>query len=169
MRPLVILISISVAAAACGRRGEDYSVVGLMKMLEQGDVTARYTAVSGLRGHGPEAKPAIALLTDALKDNDRDVRIEAIYALAAIGPDAESALPQLIETLKAQDADVRLAGIYAVPIVGMRSSAAFPAAKAALNDRDGRVRAEAASGLRKLQLAARFKDAKSTSAVSATK
>jgi len=108
-------------------------------------------------------------LSQALKDADRSVRMEAIYALAAIGPDAESVLPQLIETLKATDADVRLAGAYAVPIVGLRSSATLPAIRAALNDRDPRIRAEAASGLRKLQLAARFQNAASTAPVTTHK
>ena len=114
-----------------------------MKTLEQGDSTARYSAVTGLKGYGPEAKPAVALLTQALKDADRNVHIQAAYALAAIGPDAESALPRLLETLKSTDADVRLAGTYAVPVVGIRSSTALAAIKATLNDRDPRVRAEA--------------------------
>jgi HEAT repeat protein len=169
MKPIWIALGIALVATGCSRRGEDYSVAGLMKQLQDGDAAARYAAVSGLRGFGAEAKPATGLLSQALKDTDRDLRIEAIYALAAIGPDAESALPQLIETLKSQDADVRLAVTYAVPLVGLRSSAALPAMKVALNDRDPRIRAEAATGLRKLQLAARFKNAASTISVNANK
>jgi HEAT repeat protein len=169
MRQIGLSVCVALLFVGCNRRGDDYSIAELMKRLQDGDATARYTAVSGLKGHGPAAKPARGLLSQALKDTDRNVRVEAIYALAAIGPDAESALPQLIETLKAQDVDVRLAGIYAVPIVGLRSNAALSATKAALNDRDPRVRAEAASGLRKIQLAARFKDAAATISVTANK
>ena len=170
MRHIIFVLCIaSLAAAGCSRRREDYSVSGLMKMLQQGDAAARYSAVSGLKGYGPEAKPAVALLTQALKDTDRNVCIEAAYALAAIGPDAESALPRLLEMLKSPDNDLRLAGAYAVPVVGIRSNTALPLIKSLLNDRDPRVRAEAASGLRKLQLAARFKNMAATASTAATK
>jgi HEAT repeat protein len=165
MRPIILPVCIALTAAGCSRRGEDYSVAGLMKKLQDGDATARYEAVIGLKDYGPEAQTATALLAQALNDTDRNVRLEATYALAAIGPDAESALPQLIATLKVPDADLRLAGVYAVPIVGLRSSATLPAIRAALNDRDPRVRAEAASGLRKLELASRFKNTASTASV----
>jgi len=169
MRRIIVIAGAVLLAHGCAKRGEDYSVAGLMKKFEQGDAAARFDAVTGLKGHGVEAKPALPLLVKALKDADRNVRIEAIYAVAAIGPDAENVLPQLIETLKAPDADVRLAGVYAVAIVGLRSNTACPPLKAALGDRDARVRAEAASGIRKLQLAARFKDAASTAAVTTNK
>src|SRR4051794_28096052 len=169
MKRSVLFASVVLLALGCTKRGEDYSVTGLMKKLEQGDAAARFDAVAGLKGHGVEAKPALPLLTTALKDADRNVRVEAIYAVAAIGPEAEGVLPQLIQTLKAPDADVRLAGTYAVAIVGLRSNTAYPALKALLGDRDPRVRAEAASGIRKMQLAARFKDAPSTAAVTTNK
>jgi len=162
MRPIVAAICVSLAAGGCARRDEDYSVAGLMKRLQDGDVATRQNAIAGLKSHGSEAKPAVELLTQALKDTGRNVRIQAIYALAAIGPDAETALPRLIETLKAPDGDVRLAGTYAVPAVGVRSTTALPAVKAVLSDRDPRVRVEAANGLRKLQVAARFKNSAST-------
>jgi HEAT repeat protein len=167
MKPIILCVCMAFAATGCARRGDDYSVAGLMKKLQDGDAAAQYEAASALRGFGPEAKAATDLLTQALKDADRNLRLEAIYALAAIGPDAESALPQLIETLKAPDAEVRLAGAYAVPLVGLRSASALPAMRVALNDRDPRIRAEAASGLRKLQVAARFKNAASTVSVTA--
>jgi HEAT repeat protein len=167
MKPMLLPLCMTLAAAGCARRGDDYSVAGLMTKLQSSDAAARYEAANALKGFGPEAKPAVGLLSQAVKDTDRSLRIEAIYALAAIGQDAESTLPQIIETLKSPDGDVRLAGAYAVPLVGLRSSAAAPALKALVNDRDPRIRAEAASGLRKLQVASRFKNAAPTVSVTA--
>src|SRR3954469_3363057 len=106
MKPMFVSICMALAVAGCARRGDDYSVAGLMKKLQSGDTAARYEAASALRGFGPEAKPAVGLLAQALKDADHSLRMEAIYALAAIGPDAESALPQLVETLKSPEPEV---------------------------------------------------------------
>ena len=80
MKRWILLASIALLALGCAKRGEDYSVTGLMKKFEHGDAAARFDAISGLKGHGVEAKPALPLLTTALKDADRNVRVNAISA-----------------------------------------------------------------------------------------
>src|SRR5437870_4635285 len=101
MRTMFVAAAMFLGAGCSGP--DPYSVEGLMQTLRNGDAAARYSAADGLGKYGAEARPAVALLSDALQDQDAAVRIAAAYALAAIGPDAEMALPRLIESLKAKD------------------------------------------------------------------
>ena len=56
---------------------------------------------------GPEAKEAVPVLIDALKDENIYVRRRAALVLVKIGPEAKAAVPALIDALKDKDKDVR--------------------------------------------------------------
>jgi HEAT repeat protein len=66
---------------------------------DKGNETAvRRKAIEALGGMGAEAKSAVPVLTDALKD--RDIQVDAATALGDIGPDAKSAVQALTEVTK---------------------------------------------------------------------
>ncbi len=93
-----------------------------------------------------------------------DVFTSYVMPLAAIGPEAETAVPPLIQSLKSKNPDMRVAAAYALSNLGYQSPAALPALKAALRDRDQRVREEVTQSVRKLESAARFRNAPTSSA-----
>lgn len=62
------------------------SVAYLTETLQDADVTERREAAAGLERLGSGARPALAALIQALKDNDEAVRDSAVGALLAIDP-----------------------------------------------------------------------------------
>ena len=64
----------------------------------------RFTAIEALGKIGPDAKAAVATLTEeSLKDKDRHNVQWAANTLGKIGPDAKTAIPALTELLKGKD------------------------------------------------------------------
>ena len=158
MRGSSLVFAFSLLLAGCGP-DENYTVPGLTKMLQDSDPAMRYTAAEQLGAYGVEAKAAVPELTQALKDSDPSVRFGAAYALGSIGIDAESALPALTEALKDPDVELRVAAAYAISLVGLKAPAALATLQEALEDEDERVRTEAIQGIRKLEAAARYRQA----------
>ena len=85
---------------------------------------------------GPDAKTAIPVLAELLKD--KDVRVAAAYALGGIGPDAKIAIPVLTELLK--DKNVRVAAASALGGIGPDAKTAIPALTELLKNKDFNVR-----------------------------
>src|SRR5207249_4540722 len=56
--------------------------------------------VLSLRLFGPEAAPAVPLLTRLVREKDRPVRLVAMLALQSVGPAAKDAVPALQELLQ---------------------------------------------------------------------
>jgi HEAT repeat protein len=84
-----------VAEAAAEALGQIRSVQGLADTVKDkgADVSVRRKAIEALADLGPQAKSAVPVLINALKD--REVRVQAAEALGAIGPDAKEAIPAL--------------------------------------------------------------------------
>src|SRR4051794_20348249 len=61
--------------------------------LQSPEARARRQAAYALSQMGPEAKPAVPALTEALKDEEGEVRMLAAEALGRIGPGAAAAIP----------------------------------------------------------------------------
>jgi HEAT repeat protein len=79
----------------------------------------RAFALDGLAALGADAKPAIAALTEALKDTDPVVRAKAATVLGAIGPDAKPmAFEIMLGLLGDKDDKVIAAATAALPKLG---------------------------------------------------
>jgi len=85
------------AAMALARRKVDPAPIpALLKMLESGDLNARYGACVALAMLRGASAPAVPALRKCLKDQDLWLRIEAAEALAKIGEPGMVALPDLL-------------------------------------------------------------------------
>ncbi len=115
-------------------------------MLKDEDEDVRAAAAYALGRIGPQAKKAIAALTEALKEKRGygEGRSSAAEALGRIGPEAKSAIPALTELLRDEDKFVRRAA--AKGLAGIRR-AAIPVLAESLKDKDAHVRTEAAWAL----------------------
>jgi HEAT repeat protein/WD40 repeat protein len=94
--------------------------------------------ISALGEIGPEAKTAVPLLVNMLKDEFH--KFQVVEALAGIGPGAEPAVPLLIEDLKSELQPVRFRAAVALGRIGPGAKSAEKALKAALADENAGVR-----------------------------
>lgn len=87
----------------------------------------RYWAALALGELGDKAKPAVAALTAALKDDQPVTRREVLVALARIGPDASAAVPAIIPLLDDKDKAVAHAAAFALGRMGPAAAGAAAA------------------------------------------
>ena len=78
-------------------------------------------AAAALGGMGPEAKTAVPVLAELLKDKDSYVRLAAASALWQIGPKAETDILVLAELLKDKESYIRLAAALALWSIGPKA------------------------------------------------
>ncbi|OAI41011.1 hypothetical protein AYO40_00595 [Planctomycetaceae bacterium SCGC AG-212-D15] len=64
------------------------------------DAQIRLQVAIFLRSIGHDARPAIGVLIEALRDNDEDVRVEVMSALSSFGPEAKDAIPSLLDAVE---------------------------------------------------------------------
>ncbi len=115
MKRLLVCLT-AVLVFALGARGED--IQALMRQLKSRDAGDRRQAAKTLAEAGPEAKPAIAELTAALRDSDKFVRRFAAQALGAQGANARSAVNPLRNCLNDDKKEVVEAAIDALVKIG---------------------------------------------------
>ena len=96
---------------------------------------------------GPDAAPAVPVLTKLLTSSTPLVRIEAAKALAAIGAPAETAVPTLVVGLRDPNGDVREAMAMCLAKLGAAAAPAVPELLPLLADPESKVRKAAASAL----------------------
>ena len=107
--------------------------------------TLRADAAAVLGRMGPNAKTAVNIMVESLKDPEPAVRAAAAEGLGRIGEEAKGSIPKLAVLLKDSDAGVRLAAAFALGRIGPDAASAVPDLAAALGtDPNANVRKEAA-------------------------
>jgi HEAT repeat protein len=122
-------------------------ILGGVKPLEA--ALLRAAAARSLGAIGPDAKPALPVLTHALRDKEAQVSLDAATALAHLGP---ASVPELINALNDKGAppSVRHMAAYALGEIGPGSEPAIPALTQSLSDDNEYVRSSATYALRKI-------------------
>src|SRR5205807_9658921 len=88
------------------------------------------TLIYALGEIGPPSKPAVPLITEALRDqSDREgfLNVVAADALGKIGPGAASAVPALIVALGSDDVRLPTRATVALGNIGAEGNGAIPA------------------------------------------
>ena len=121
------------ALEALANIGPDASaaVAPISRMLgARPSLAKRKTLIYTLGEIGPPSKPAVPLITEALRDqSDREgfVNVVAADALGKIGPGAASAVPALIVALGSDDVRLPTRATVALGNIGAEAKAAIPA------------------------------------------
>ena len=105
------------AANALSRMGPKV-IPTLIVTLRDGDVLIRSVSAQALSIMGADAYPALAAVTQALKDPDYTVRSHAMVGLTAMARTKPDAIPVLIDALSHKDGSVRLATGDPPPLAG---------------------------------------------------
>lgn len=120
------------------------AIPALAAALNDSQDNIRHNAGGALIGIG---RPAVPVLTNALKHPEVRVRRIAVRDLADIGPDAALAISELTEALRDADSEVREHAAEALGSIGPEAGPAVPSLIEALNDDVESVRREAAEAL----------------------
>lgn len=121
------------ALDALANIGPDASaaVAPISRMLgARPSLAKRKTLIYALGEIGPPSKPAVLLITEALRDqSDREgfLNVVAADALGKIGPGAASAVPALIVALGSDDVRLPTRATVALGNIGAEAKAAIPA------------------------------------------
>lgn len=108
----------------------------------------RLKAANALMKIGREALPALAALTEALKDPETDVRNAAVTALQKIGPAAKTALPAMLDILKeTSNKDLQFNVMSAIEAIGPAGKDAVPELGRLLRNKDREVQFKAMTTL----------------------
>lgn len=120
------------AALALGRIGQSAvpSLLGLLKTNNE-DKVIRVAIFKAFEIMGPQAKEAVPVLIEALRDRERAVTFAASTALSKIG---ELAISQLIDSAKNEDQEIRLAAVTGLGALGAKSKPSIEALARALKD-----------------------------------
>lgn len=131
---------------------EGRSVAELERMLADPSSTVRIQGAYGLSLHGPEARPALPALVDALHSSDTLLRMQAALALGAIGPGARDAVPPLTAALDDPEWSVRRQAAMALGRIGPEAESAAPVLRRLQHDDpNGLVRKAVDQALPRLQ------------------
>jgi HEAT repeat protein len=107
------------------------AVSPISKMLDaRPSLDKRKVLIYALGEIGPASKPAVPLITEALRDqSDREgfLNANAADALGKIGPGAASAVPALIAALGSDDVRLPTRATVALGNIGAQAKAAIPA------------------------------------------
>jgi HEAT repeat protein len=124
------------------------SVPLLSEAMKDRDKKVRRHAVWVLGEFGDDARAAILVLSDAMRDDgDGLVRGRAAIALGKIG---KAAVPALSTFLTSEDTNTKLDAIEALAEIGRDAEAAIPALTRALDDNNRRVQSAAADALEEM-------------------
>lgn len=110
--PVTRLAGLTLLLCATVGFAQESKVDAHVKQLEQGDVGQRLAAARALAGLGPQAKDAVPLLKEALKEKDENLRVEAAMALARIEPGSKEAFEVLLPLLQDDPKDRSRANLF---------------------------------------------------------
>jgi len=113
----------------------------------QEPMEVRMQAVKCLRKLGPDAKSALPMLTQQIKEGDQNLRLSAFTAMIAIGPE-EKDVPILVDSLKSADPEFRRLAAEALAKMGPQARPAIPALLANLKGKDKALRLVAMRALK---------------------
>ena len=113
----------------------------------QEPMEVRMQAVKCLRKLGPDAKSALPMLTQQIKEGDQNLRLSAFSAMIAIGPE-EKDVPILADSLKSADPEFRRLAAEALAKMGPQARPAIPALLANLKGKDKALRLVAMRALK---------------------
>lgn len=122
----------------------------LITDLSSKDGGERFFAAKALESKGPEAKGAIPVLTQALKDPESDVRVTAAIALWKISGQSKQSVPVLEATLADGSDYARSSSAHGLMEIGFAARSAVPACCLALKDKSREVRMWSAFALGKM-------------------
>jgi HEAT repeat protein len=105
----------------------------------QEPMDVRLQAVKCVSKLGPNAKSALPMLTQQIKEGDQNLRLTAFTAMIAIGPE-EKDVPILVESLKSADPEFRRLAGEALAKMGPQAKPAIPALLANLKGKDKALR-----------------------------
>ena len=154
-RCLVILLCIALLFTGC-RKQEEVIYQGKplsawIKMLEDPNPITRTAAIKAIGEMGPEAKQAIPVLIETIretKNRDKNILLSCNYALLKMGKEI---VPYMISLLKDDDWEMRGGSAWILGKVGPDAKDAVPALTESLHDTNAVVRRKAAESLKKIQ------------------
>jgi len=153
-RCLVLLVCMAILSIGCSRKKEvAYQGKPLsewMKMLEEPNPATRLAAIHAVGEIGPEAREAIPLLVETIRqtrNHDKRLLVACNKALLGMGPEI---VPYIVPLLKDQEWEMRRGGAWLLGKVGPDAEDAVPALTEALNDSNAAVRMKAAEALKRI-------------------
>jgi HEAT repeat protein/Tfp pilus assembly protein PilF len=127
------------------------AVPALGRALDHPDSEVRGKVVEALANFGPDAKPAVPALVEALtRTVQTDLQKEIAHTLGEIGPAAKEAVPQLINLVRSRKDPEGFLNVVAADALGKMGAAAataVPTLAAALRSDDVRLPTVAAEAL----------------------
>jgi HEAT repeat protein len=154
-RCLVLLLCVAILSIGCSRKEEvvyqGKPLSEWMKMLKDEDLIKKYAAIKAIGELGPEAKEAIPILIETIREmKDRDKRILFACNQALLGMGKEI-VPHMIALLKDDTWEMRRGSAWVLGKLGPDAKDAVPALTEALNDPNHAVRTKAAEALKKIK------------------
>jgi len=154
-RCLALVVCIAVLSIGCTKKKEvTYEGKPLsewMEMLKGQDPIGKYAAIHAIREIGPEAKEAIPILIETIREvrnRDKRILVACNDALLAMGKEI---VPHMISLLKDDTWEMRRGAAWILGKVGPEAKDAVPALTEALNDSNPAVRTNAQEALKKVK------------------
>jgi len=154
-RCLAIVVCIAILSIGCTKKKEvTYEGKPLsewMKMLKGEDPVGKYAAIHAVGKIGPEAKEAIPILIETIREvrnRDKRILVACNNALLAMGKEI---VPHMISLLKDDTWEMRRGAAWILGKLGPDARDAVPALSEALNDPNAAVRTKAQEALKKIQ------------------
>jgi HEAT repeat protein len=154
---LALLVCVAILSIGCTKKKKEVTYEGKplsewINMLRDEDPTKRFAAIGAVRQIGPEAKEAIPILIETIREvrNNRDRRMLVACNKALLGMGKEI-VPHMISLLKDETWEMRRGSAWMLGKLGPDARDAVPALTEALNDPQPAVRAKAAEALKKIK------------------
>lgn len=150
-----LLVCIAILSIGCSKKEEvvyqGKPLSAWMKMLEDPNPSTRFAAILAVGKIGPEAREAIPVLVETIRqtrNHDKRLLIASNEALLAMGKEI---VPTMVSLLKDEDWEMRRGAAWILGKVGPDAKDAVPALTKALSDPKDAVRIKAEESLKKIQ------------------